>query len=54
MLARETPAELIVFDLLACSGVSLVDRAFAERWRELDAFTTVEQCQRRLYPSDRL
>ena len=37
-LARETSAELIVFDLLARSGISLIDRPLAERRRELEAF----------------
>jgi ATP-dependent DNA ligase len=37
-LARETPAELIVFDLLAGSGISLLERPLAERRRELEAF----------------
>ena len=37
-LARETPAELIVFDLLARSGISLLDRPLAERRRELEDF----------------
>ena len=37
-LARETPAELIVFDLLARSGISLLDRPLAERRRELEEF----------------
>jgi ATP-dependent DNA ligase len=35
-LARETPAELIVFDLLARSGISLLERPLAERRRELE------------------
>ena len=37
-LARETPAQLIVFDLLARSGASLLDRPLAERRRELEDF----------------
>ena len=37
-LARETPAELIVFDLLARSGISLLERPLAERRRELEDF----------------
>ena len=37
-LALETPAELIVFDLLARSGISLLDRPLAERRRELEDF----------------
>ena len=37
-LARETPAQLIVFDLLARSGISLLDRPLAERRRELEEF----------------
>ena len=37
-LARETPAQLIVFDLLARSGISLLDRTLAERRRELEDF----------------
>ena len=37
-LARETPADLIVFDLLARSGISLLDRPLAERRRELEDF----------------
>ena len=37
-LARETPAELIVFDLLARSGISLLDRPLTERRRELEDF----------------
>jgi ATP-dependent DNA ligase len=35
-LAPGTPAELIVFDLLARSGISLFDRPLAERRRELE------------------
>jgi ATP-dependent DNA ligase len=37
-LARETPAQLIVFDLLARSGLSLLDRPLADRRRELEGF----------------
>ena len=37
-LARETPAQLIVFDLLARSGISLLERPLAERRRELEDF----------------
>jgi ATP-dependent DNA ligase len=37
-LARETPAQLIVFDLLALAGISLLDRTLAERRRELEDF----------------
>ena len=37
-LALETPAELIVFDLLARSGISLLERPLAERRRELEDF----------------
>ena len=37
-LARETPADLIVFDMLARSGISLLDRSLAERRRELEDF----------------
>jgi ATP-dependent DNA ligase len=39
-LALETPAELIVFDLLARSGISLLERPLAERRRELEDFMT--------------
>lgn len=39
-LARETPAELIVFDLLAISGVAFLDRPLTERRHELEAFMT--------------
>ena len=37
-LALGTPAELIVFDLLARSGISLLDRPLAKRRRELGNF----------------
>ena len=37
-LALETPAELIVFDLLARSGISLPGRPLTERRRELEDF----------------
>jgi ATP-dependent DNA ligase len=37
-LARETPAQLIVFDLLARSGLSLLDPPLADRRRELEGF----------------
>ena len=37
-LARETPAQLIVFDLLARSGISLLERPLVERRRELEDF----------------
>jgi ATP-dependent DNA ligase len=37
-LALETPAELIVFDLLARSGISLLDRPLTERRHELEEF----------------
>jgi ATP-dependent DNA ligase len=37
-LARETPAQLIVFDLLARAGISLLERPLAERRRELEDF----------------
>jgi ATP-dependent DNA ligase len=37
-LALDTPAELIVFDLLARSGISLLERPLAERRRELENF----------------
>ena len=37
-LALDTPAELIVFDLLARSGMSLLERPLVERRRELEAF----------------
>ena len=37
-LALDTPAELIVFDLLARSGISLLERPLAERRRELEDF----------------
>ena len=37
-LALDTPAELIVFDLVARSGISLLDRPLAERRHELENF----------------
>jgi ATP-dependent DNA ligase len=37
-LARETPAQLMLFDLLAEGGHDLADRPFAERRRALDTF----------------
>src|SRR5205085_9055873 len=37
-LAKETPAELMVFDLLELGGESLVDQPLAERRRALEAF----------------
>ena len=37
-LALETPAELIVFDLLARSGISLLERPLSERRRALEDF----------------
>jgi ATP-dependent DNA ligase len=37
-LAQETPAELIVFDLLARTDISLLERTLAERRRELEEF----------------
>ena len=37
-LADETPAQLVVFDLLAHSGTPIIDRPLVERRRALDAF----------------
>ena len=40
LLSQETPAQLIVFDILARAGASLLQRALADRRRELEDFMT--------------
>jgi ATP-dependent DNA ligase len=40
LLSQETPAQLIVFDILARAGASPLQRALADRRRELEDFMT--------------
>jgi ATP-dependent DNA ligase len=47
-LATETPARLVVFDMLAASGSSILDRPLEQRRRALEAFMTTAGCPNKL------
>jgi ATP-dependent DNA ligase len=40
LLSEETPAQLIVFDILSHAGASLLQRSLTDRRRELESFVT--------------